>query len=364
MKNTFENGDIAIIAGGGGFLGRSVTKHILNELPDSKVIILDNWICSDKKEALEDLQDYLPDIEIFDCDVTIYMDIVENLKKSKFLRYRTVRAVLNFASVPTPKNYLANPARVFNTNIVGTDRLLDALHFYSRKSIFIQASTSEVYGKVCDNGIALQMCEDSGLSELNPTDLRACYAESKRAAETRCAIDSRERPDYDYWILRIFNVYGPGMSATDGRVIPNFVQRMVNDEPCEVNGYRSRCFMYITDFSNVVLDILRGRYHKAAIPEGQNLMVVNVGSDESVPILTVYKMIRDIVQKARPYGKFDTLFGEDQTTEDDPRIRIPDLSKWNSLKSPTRNHKKDFQSGLEITVQSLLKKNYKMLNIH
>lgn len=363
MKNTFENGDVAIIAGGGGFLGRSITKHILNELPDSKVIILDNWVCSNKEEALEDLQDYLPNIEIFDCDIRVFVDIYQNLKKSKFLKYRCVRAVLNFASIPTPWNYIGKPFVTFETNIVGTENLLTLFQSYP-KAIFVQASTSEIYGKVCDNGIALQMCEDSGLSELNTTDLRACYAESKRAAETYCGIHSRLHRELDYWILRIFNVYGPGMSATDGRVIPNFVQRMVNDEPCEVNGYRSRCFMYITDFCNVVMDILRGRYRRTAIPEDQNLMLMNVGSNESVPILTVYKMIRDIVQKARPYGKFGVRFGEDQTTEDDPRIRIPDLSKWNSLKSPTRDHKKDFQIGLEITVQSLLEKNYKMLNIH
>lgn len=363
MKNVFENGDIAIIAGGGGFLGRSVTKHILNELPDSKVIILDNWICSNKEEALEDLQDYLQDIEIFDCDVRDFVDIYQNLKKSKFLKSRCVRAVLNFASIPTPRNYTEKPFVTFETNIVGTENLLNLFQSYI-KAIFIQASTSEIYGKVCDNGIALQMCEDSGLSELNTTDLRACYAESKRAAETCCGMHSRHHRELDYWILRIFNVYGPGMSATDGRVIPNFVQRMVNDETCEVNGYRSRCFMYITDFSNVVMDILRGRYHRTAIPKDQNLMVMNVGSDNSVPVLTVYKMVRDIVQKARPHGKFDVQFGEDQTTEDDPRVRIPDLSKWNRIKLPVRNHEKDFQSGLEMTVQRLLEKNYKLLNIH
>lgn len=363
MRNTFENGDIAIIAGGGGFLGRSLTKHILNELSDSKVIILDNWICSDREEALEDLQDYLESVEIFDCDIRIFTDIVQNLKKSKFLKYRTVRAVLNFASIPTPQNYLEKPFITFETNLTGTENMLMVSRNY-QESIFIQASTSEIYGKVCDNGIALQMCEDSGLSELNTTDPRACYAESKRAAETHCGLYSKLNPELDYWILRIFNVYGPGMSATDGRVIPNFVQKLVTDEPCVVNGCRSRCFMYITDFSNVVLDILRGRYHRTAIPENQNLMVMNVGSSNSVPIKTVYEMVRDVVLKSRPYSEVSMQIDETNATDDDPQVRIPDLSKWNRLKLSTRTYEKDFKSGLEATVQRLLEKNYKLLSIH
>ena len=82
----------------------------------------------------------------------------------------------------------------------------------------LQASTSEVYGDPKEHPQ-----KESYWGNVNPIGPRSCYDEGKRAAETLFH-DYREQLSLDTKVVRIFNTYGPRMSANDGRVVSNFTR--------------------------------------------------------------------------------------------------------------------------------------------
>ena len=64
---------------------------------------------------------------------------------------------------------------------------------------------------------------------------RACYDEGKRVGETLAYV-FHERFGTEVMTVRPFNVYGPGMSERDYRVLPNFASRIKGGRPLNVYG--------------------------------------------------------------------------------------------------------------------------------
>jgi UDP-glucuronate decarboxylase len=93
-----------------------------------------------------------------------------------------------------------------------------------------QASTIEVYG---DPQVHPQTEEYWG--NVNPIGPGACYDEGKRAAET-LFFDYNRQHDVNIRGARIFNTYGPRMTAGDGRVISNFVVQALRGEGIVIYG--------------------------------------------------------------------------------------------------------------------------------
>ena len=87
---------------------------------------------------------------------------------------------------------------------------------------------------------------------------RACYDESKRLGETLCYIYNTYFHVHTN-IIRPFNIYGPGMSNNDYRVLPNFINNIVNDNKLLVygSGKQTRTYCYISDAINGILRIMK-----------------------------------------------------------------------------------------------------------
>src|SRR3546814_3696332 len=108
------------------------------------------------------------------------------------------------------------------TSVVGTQHLLALAERCGADFLF--ASTSEVYG---DPRVHPQ--REDYFGNVNPTGPRACYDEGKRAAES-LAFDYDRAARGTVRVARIFNTYGPRLSAVDGRVVSNVVvQALVRD---------------------------------------------------------------------------------------------------------------------------------------
>ncbi|KAA1249452.1 NAD-dependent epimerase/dehydratase family protein [Mycobacterium simiae] len=60
---------------------------------------------------------------------------------------------------------------------------------------------------------------ESYWGNVNPVGLRSVYDEAKRYAEA-LAFAYRRQDGADVEVVRIFNTYGPGMRAADGRMVP------------------------------------------------------------------------------------------------------------------------------------------------
>ena len=87
-------------------------------------------------------------------------------------------------------------------------------------------------------------------------------------------------------IARIFNTYGPGMRADDGRVVSNFVTQALRGEPLTVygDGSQTRSFCYVDDLVAGLLALLDSDYTGP----------VNIGSDDERTVLEVAQLVLEL----------------------------------------------------------------------
>ena len=62
----------------------------------------------------------------------------------------------------------------------------------------------------------------------------------------------------DIRVIRIFNTYGPRMSANDGRVVSNFIVQALRGEPITIygEGQQTRSFCYVSDLVEGMLRMM------------------------------------------------------------------------------------------------------------
>ncbi len=97
-----------------------------------------------------------------------------------------------------------------------------------------EASTSEIYG---DPEVHPQV--ESYRGNVDPTGPRSVYDEAKRFSESLTMAMHRTY-GVDVGIVRIFNTYGPRLSAGDGRVMSNFIVQALRGDAFTVYGDGAR----------------------------------------------------------------------------------------------------------------------------
>ena len=164
--------------------------------------------------------------------------------------YAEVEWIFNLACPASPVHYQRDPVRTIKTSIMGA---LNTLGLAKRNgSRILQASTSEVYG---DPKVHPQPEDYRGA--VNPIGIRACYDEGKRCAET-LFFDYHRQHNLDIRVIRIFNTYGPRMTANDGRVVSNFIIQALRGEDITVygDGSQTRSFCYVDDLIDGMIKMM------------------------------------------------------------------------------------------------------------
>lgn len=213
-----------LISGGAGFLGSHLCDQLV--LEGNKVICLDNFFSGSKKNISHLIPH--PNFELLVQDVCFPV-ILE------------VDEIYNLACPASPLLYQKFPIETFKTSILGSLNLLELAKTTGAK--IFQASTSEVYGDP-----QLHPQAESYFGNVNPIGPRACYDEGKRGAET-LFFDYFRQYQVDIKVMRIFNTYGPRMSATDGRVVSNLILQALQGQDLTVfgDGTQTRSFCYVDD---------------------------------------------------------------------------------------------------------------------
>lgn len=175
------------------------------------------------------------------------------------------------------------------------------------KAKILQASTSEVYG---DPQVHPQTEDYWGY--VNPNGPRSCYDEGKRCTES-LMMSYHQQNSVEVKIVRIFNTYGPNMSAFDGRVISNFIRQALSGEDITIygTGKQTRSLQYIDD-------LLEGMIRMMAT-DSQTCGPVNMGNPVEYSMLELAKMI---IEKTNSKSKL--VYGE--LPVDDPVKRQPDIT--------------------------------------
>ena len=224
-------------------------------------------------------------------------------------------AVLHFASPASPNKespygYPNLPIQTMKAGALGTHNALGVAK--ANNAIFLLASTSEIYG---DPQVHPQ--KESYWGHVDPTGPRSMYDEAKRFAEALTMAYHRFH-GINTRIVRIFNTYGPRMRLDDGRVIPNFIQQALKNEPLTLygKGAQTRSFCYVDDLVDGIYLLLMSDVHEP----------INIGNSVEMSVLDLAIRINEITNN--PAG---IIHKEDMRLGDDPERRRPDISKAKNL---------------------------------
>jgi UDP-glucuronate decarboxylase len=304
-----------LVAGGAGFLGSHLCESLLSS--GHSVICLDNLYTGSKDNIQHLLEN--PQIEFLRHDVT-------------FPIYLEVEAVFNLACPASPIQYQRNPVQTLKTSVHGAINLLDLAKRVG--AIYIQASTSEVYG---DPAISPQSEEYWG--NVNPIGERSCYDEGKRAAET-LTNDYRRQYGVDTRIARIFNTYGPRMQLNDGRVVSNFIVQALRGEVITIygDGSQTRSFCYVDD----LIEGLMALFMSNNLPGP-----INLGNPQPQTMLELASRIISLT-------KSNSSIAYRDLPSDDPKTREPNISI--AREKLSWSPKVDLDTGLLSTIDYFSKK--------
>ena len=283
-----------LVAGGAGFLGSHLCDRLLAE--GARVVCLDNLLTG----GLGNLEGALghPHFEFVQADVVSPLPAA--VTRRRFDR------IYNLACAASPPLYQANPEHTLLTSVLGTKHLLDLAQ--EKGARFLLSSTSEVYG---DPHVHPQ--PETYWGNVNPTGPRACYDEGKRCAET-LSFDFDRAGRGEVRVARIFNTYGPRLSAEDGRVVSNLVSQALSQADITVfgDGSQTRSFCYVDDLVGGLMALMEH--------DGPQPGPINLGN----PIELTVRELVDVVLELT--GSSSEVIYRPLPT-DDPKRRRPDISK-------------------------------------
>jgi dTDP-glucose 4,6-dehydratase len=227
-----------VVTGAGGFLGGYVVRtllalHRLGKVSQPLKVVAMVRDVARGKARFADLQDAAQP-ELLHWDLTTIG--VPNLGSAHY--------VIHAASQASPRFYGIDPVGTLLPNTVGTASLLEALRRCHDPRGLMFVSSSEVYGAVPD----ASLLPETRYGVVDPTTVRACYAESKRAGEAMC-VAWHHQYQLPTFIVRPFHTYGPGLTPEDGRVFADFTFNVLRNENIVMNsdGSARRAFCYASD---------------------------------------------------------------------------------------------------------------------
>jgi UDP-glucuronate decarboxylase len=277
-----------LITGGAGFLGSHLSKSLIEA--GHHVYCLDNF-CTGRRANIAKLLDHA-NFTLIRQDVTDPFDL-------------DVDEIYNLACPASPPQYQFDPVKTIRTSMLGAINVLDLARRTGAK--VLQASTSEVYG---DPEVHPQ--PETYWGRVNPIGIRSCYDEGKRAAETLF---------FDYWrqyhtrikVIRIFNTYGPNMDPADGRVVSNFINQAIRNNPITIygDGNQTRSFCYVADLVAAII--------KTMETDDSFTGPVNLGNPKEFTMLELAKLVIELTDSSSEIV-YKPLPG------DDPKQRQPDIS--------------------------------------
>lgn len=315
-----------IVTGGAGFIGGNFVHYMLEKYVDYSIICVDSLTYAGRMETLTSVQDN-GNFSFEKIDITDRKSIFELFEKVK------PDIVVNFAAESHVDKSITNPGVFLNTNIIGTQTLMDASIKYNVER-FHQVSTDEVYGDLPLDRPDLFFTEETPLHTSSP------YSASKASADLMCLAYFRTY-GLPITISRCSNNYGSYHFPE--KLIPLMITKALNDEklPIYGKGENVRDWLYVKDHCSAIDVII----HKGKIGE-----VYNIGGHNEKTNLEVVKIILKSLGKSEDLITFVT-----DRAGHDLRYAI----------DPTKIHKElgwlpetKFDDGIKLTIDWYLKNKY------
>lgn len=276
-----------LVTGAAGFIGANFLKYLLGKEPDARVVVLDLLTYAGYLGTIAD------DIDDERC-FFVKGDICDReLVGGLFAQYG-FDTVVNFAAESHVDRSIENPQLFLQTNILGTQNLLDAARAawvtgrdaqgyptWREGVRFHQVSTDEVYGSLGKDGF---FTEDTPLCPHSP------YSASKTSADhIVCAY--RDTFHMPVSITRCSNNYGSYQFPE--KLIPLVINNILEGKKLPVygKGENIRDWLYVEDHCKAILLVIN---------EGKDGCIYNVGGHnerQNIQIVRlIIKTIHDIME--------------------------------------------------------------------
>lgn len=269
-----------LVTGAAGFIGSNFIKYLLYKKykeEEIKIIVLDLLTYAGNYGTIKD------DIDGKRC-VFVHGDIRDRELADKLFSENDIDYVVNFAAESHVDRSIANPQLFLETNILGTQNLLDAARrawvtgkdetgypVWKAGKRFHQVSTDEVYGSLGKDGF---------FTENTPLCPHSPYSASKTSADmiVMAYHDTYHMP---VSITRCSNNYGPYHFPE--KLIPLIINNILEGKQLPVygKGDNVRDWLYVEDHCKAIDIVVR---------EGKEGEVYNVGGHNEMTNIDIVKL--------------------------------------------------------------------------
>jgi len=261
-----------IVTGGLGVLGREVVSQLLKN-KNNFIILIDK---EKSKKKIETFKQNLNKVKFLNIDFTNKKKILSVFKKYK------ISTVFHLGAVTQVLEAYNSPYKTFDSNIMGTINILEAIKDLNKNINFIYSSSDKAYGEL----------KKKEYFENFPLEGDFPYDVSKSASDLIVQTYSKTY-QLNVGIVRSGNIYGPGDFNTD-RLIPHVILSYLrNKKPIlRSNGKLIRDYLYVSDVARAYL-VLMNHMKK----NKQKLFIYNVGSTENFKVITLVNKIKKILDR-------------------------------------------------------------------
>lgn len=269
-----------LVTGAAGFIGSNFIKYLLYKKykeEEIKIIVLDLLTYAGNYGTIKD------DIDGKRC-VFVHGDIRDRELADKLFSENDIDYVVNFAAESHVDRSIENPQLFLETNILGTQNLLDAARrawvtgkdetgypVWKTGKRFHQVSTDEVYGSLGKDGF---------FTENTPLCPHSPYSASKTSADmiVMAYHDTYHMP---VSITRCSNNYGPYHFPE--KLIPLIINNILEGKQLPVygKGDNVRDWLYVEDHCKAIDLVVR---------EGKEGEVYNVGGHNEMTNIDIVKL--------------------------------------------------------------------------
>lgn len=305
-----------LVTGAAGFIGGNYVHYLVEKYPDDKIVALDKLTYAGNIETLEPVMDKIKFVK---------EDICNRSAIYKLFEEENFDVVVNFAAESHVDRSIEDPEIFLQTNIIGTQVLMDASRKYKVKR-YHQVSTDEVYGDLPLDRPDLFFMEDTPLETSSP------YSASKASADLLVQAYHRTFK-LPITISRCSNNYGPYQFPE--KLIPLMIAIALDNEKLPVygKGENVRDWLHVKDHCSAIDLIVRN---------GKVGEVYNIGGHNERTNLEVVKTILKQLDKPESLINYVTdRPGHDQRYAIDP-TKITNELGWN----PEYN----FDTGIKQTI--------------
>lgn len=281
-----------LVTGGAGYIGSHTCVELLAAGHD--VVVFDNFSNSQPESVRR------AEIIAGKKMTLVQGDIRDELLLARTLREESCDAVIHFAGLKAVGESVEQPLKYYDNNVIGTCRLLSAMHSAGVNTI-VFSSSATVYG----DPHYLPIDEHHPLSATNP------YGRSKIMIEDILRDCIRATPQLRVGILRYFNPVGAHESGTIGEDplgIPNNLMPFVAQVAV---GRREQVNIWGNDYDTVdgtgvrdyihVVDLAIGHVKALECLAHTGYFAVNLGTGNGSSVVEVINAFKAASGKDIPY---------------------------------------------------------------